>query len=115
MTVRAISAEHAWQETQSCGRPILDLRTRAERQKFRHPPGPVKVSLLWHALAPDREAIYLCQHAVRSKLPASRGAREVAGGFVAWKNSGQPVEGGRPMSRCATAWEVKGAGQRIRS
>lgn len=94
MTVRAISAEHAWQETESSGRPILDLRTRAERQKFGRPPGSVKVSLLWHALAPNREAIYLCQHAVRSKLPASRGAREVAGGFVAWKSSGQPVEGG---------------------
>lgn len=34
MTVRALSAEHAWHDTQSSGRPILDLRTRAERQKF---------------------------------------------------------------------------------
>ena len=94
MTVRAVSAEHAWQETQSSGRPILDLQTRVEREKFGGPPGSVKVSLLWHALVPNREAIYLCQHAVRSQLPASRGAREVAGGFVAWKSSGQPVEGG---------------------
>ncbi len=75
MTVRAISAEHAWQETQSSGRPILDLRTRAERLRFGRPPGSVKGSLLWHALVPNREAISHCQHAVRSKLPASRGAR----------------------------------------
>ena len=94
MTVRAVSAEHAWQETQSSGRPILDLRTRAERRKFGYPPGSVKVSLLRHALAPSRDAMYLCQHAVRSKLPASRGASEVAGGFVAWKRDGQPIEGG---------------------
>lgn len=94
MNLRAISAEVAWRECETTGRQILDLRTRAERRKFGFPPGSVKVSLLWHALAPRRDAIYLCQHAVRSKLPASRGAREIAGGFVAWKSSGQPVEGG---------------------
>jgi len=94
MTVPAISSEQAWRETEETGRPILDLRTRAERQKFGYPPGSVKVSLLWHALAPKRDAIYLSQHAVRSKLPASRGAREVEGGFVAWKRNGQPVDGG---------------------
>ena len=93
MTVRAISAEHAWQETQSSGRPILDLRTRAERLRFGRPPGSVKGSLLWHALVPNREAISHCQHAVRSKLPAFRGATEVGGGFVAWKSSGQPAGG----------------------
>jgi hypothetical protein len=36
--------------------------------------------------------IYLCQHAVRSKWTLRRGAAEVAGGFVAWKNAGLPVE-----------------------
>ena len=94
MKVRALSAEQAWQETETSGRPILDLRTRAERQKSGYPPGSVKVSLLRHALAPNRDAIYPCQHAVRSKLPASRGATEVAGGFVTWRQSGQPIEGG---------------------
>jgi rhodanese-related sulfurtransferase len=92
--MEAISPQQAWQESQDTGRPILDLRTRLERQRLGWPPGSVKVSLLWHALVPDRNAIYLCQHAVRSKLPASRGAREIAGGFVAWLADGQPVEGG---------------------
>ena len=41
MSVRAISAEQAWQETDTSGRPILDLRTRVERQKFGRPPGSV--------------------------------------------------------------------------
>jgi len=95
MNVRAISPEQARQEAETSGRPILDLRTRAERRQFGYPPGSVKASLVWHALAPKRDAIYLCQHAVRSKLPASRGAREIAGGFVAWRRDGQPVEGGR--------------------
>jgi rhodanese-related sulfurtransferase len=94
MTARHISSELAWRETEETGRPILDLRTRAERRKFGYPPGSVKVSLLRHALVPVRDGIYLCQHAVRSKLPASRGAREIEGGFVAWKRNGQPLEGG---------------------
>lgn len=94
MTARAVSPAEAWRLTQETGKAILDLRTRAERQKFGYPPGSAKVSLLWHAVAPRRDAIYLCQHAVRSKLPASRGAREIAGGFVAWKRDGLPVEGG---------------------
>jgi rhodanese-related sulfurtransferase len=37
-------------------------------------------------------AIYLCQHAVRSKLTMRNGAAEVAGGFVAWERAGLPVE-----------------------
>jgi rhodanese-related sulfurtransferase len=37
-------------------------------------------------------AIYLCQHAVRSKLTLRAGAAEVAGGFVAWQQAGLPVE-----------------------
>lgn len=94
MTPRAVSPTEAWRLTQETGTTVLDLRTRAERQKFGYPPGSVKVSLLWHVVAPRHDAIYLCQHAVRSKLPVSRGAREVAGGFVAWKRDGLPVEGG---------------------
>lgn len=90
--IRAVSPEHAWQETQETGRPILDLRTRLERRKFGRPPGSIKVSLLRHALVPDRDSLYLCQHAVRSKLPVARGGREIAGGFVAWKSAGLPVE-----------------------
>jgi len=39
MNVRAISSEQAWQETEKTGRPNLDLRTRAERQRFGRPVG----------------------------------------------------------------------------
>ena len=92
MTVRSISPAEAWEEAQRSGQPILDLRTQAERRRYGRPPGSKKVSLLHHALFPQRDAIYLCQHAVRSKLPASRGGREIAGGFVAWKADHQPVE-----------------------
>jgi rhodanese-related sulfurtransferase len=37
-------------------------------------------------------AIYLCQHAVRSKATLRNGAAEVAGGFVAWQRAGLPIE-----------------------
>ncbi len=94
MSAREISPEDAWRATQETGKPILDLRTRAERRRFGYPPGSTKVSFFWHTFAPKPNAIYLCQHAVRSKLPASRGAIEIAGGFVAWAANGLPVEGG---------------------
>lgn len=94
MTLRSISPANAWEETQRNGQPILDLRTRAERHRYGQPPGSKKVSLLLHALIPKRDAIYLCQHAVRSKLPAMRGGREIAGGFVAWKEHNLPIEDG---------------------
>lgn len=94
MTLRSISPSDAWAETQRSGRPILDLRTRTERHRYGWPPGSKKASLLRHALLPQPDAIYLCQHAVRSKLPAARGGREIAGGFVAWKADNQPIEGG---------------------
>ncbi|HZQ79380.1 MAG TPA: rhodanese-like domain-containing protein [Acidimicrobiia bacterium] len=72
---------------------LLDLRTAAERRRFGAPPGARPVSLLEHALHPaGPEAIYLCQHAVRSKATLRRGAAEVAGGFVAWKAAGLPVD-----------------------
>jgi rhodanese-related sulfurtransferase len=94
VTLRSISPAQAWEESQRTGRPILDLRTRTERHRYGQPPGSQKVTLLRHAIIPQRDAIYLCQHAVRSKLPAARGGREIAGGFVAWKADHQPVEGG---------------------
>jgi rhodanese-related sulfurtransferase len=95
MTVRAVSPEDAWRITQETGGAIFDLRTRAERRKFGYPPGSRKVSFFWHSIAPNRHAIYLCQHAVRSKLPASRGATEIAGGFVAWIRDSLPIDGYR--------------------
>lgn len=92
---RSLRPEEAWQASRTSGRPILDLRTRAERRAHGYPPGSKKVSLLRHALFPDKTAIYLCEHAVRSKLPARRGATEVEGGFVAWTRAGLPVDGKR--------------------
>jgi len=72
---------------------LLDLRTAAERRRFGAPPAAKPVSLLHHLLHPaGPEAIYLCQHAVRSKATLRRGAAEVAGGFVAWKAAGLPVD-----------------------
>jgi hypothetical protein len=35
--------------------------------------------------------VYLCQHAVRSKLTGRRGAAEITGGWVAWTRAGLPV------------------------
>lgn len=69
-------------------RPVLDLRTRLERWAFGAPPHSTKVSVLRHAIRPNVDAVYLCQHALRSKLPAARGATEVAGGFRKWKQDG---------------------------
>jgi rhodanese-related sulfurtransferase len=70
---------------------MYDLRTRAERLLFGWPPGSVKASLVRHRVRPDPDALYLCQHAVRSEGPARRGATEVEGGFVAWKHAGLPI------------------------
>ena len=57
------------------------------------PPGAIPVSLARHVLKPEGEgALYLCQHAVRSKLTLRAGAAEVAGGFVAWQRAELPVE-----------------------
>jgi rhodanese-related sulfurtransferase len=75
---------------------LLDLRTGVERHRFGAPPGAKPVSLTRHVLRPaGPEAIYLCQHAVRSKATLRRGAAEVAGGFVAWQQAGLPVDGVR--------------------
>ena len=72
---------------------LLDLRTELERRRYGTPPGARPVSLARHLLNPAGEGVvYLCQHAVRSKLTLRRGAAEVAGGFAAWRNSGLPIK-----------------------
>ena len=72
---------------------LLDLRTDAERRHYGAPPGAEHVSLPRHIAAPaGPPAVYLCQHAVRSKLTLRKGAADVAGGFVAWQDAGLPVE-----------------------
>jgi rhodanese-related sulfurtransferase len=89
----AVAPEDAWAAANRGEARILDLRTPAERRRYGAPPGAERVSLARHTLSPEGPgAIYLCQHAVRSKATLRRGAAEVAGGFRAWKKSGLPVE-----------------------
>ena len=72
---------------------LLDLRTDSERRRHGSPPGSVPVSFIRHALRPEgASSVYLCQHAIRSKLTLRKGAGEIAGGFAAWEREGLPVE-----------------------
>ena len=90
---RSIDPREVWQALKRGEARLLDLRTELERRRYGAPPGAIPVSLAKHTVKPDGEkAIYLCQHAVRSKLTMRNGAAEVAGGFVAWERAGLPVE-----------------------
>jgi rhodanese-related sulfurtransferase len=85
--------EAAWGAVQIGFAEILDLRTGIERRRHGAPPGARPVSLVKHIASPEGpDAIYLCQHAIRSKATLRHGAAEVAGGFAAWKEAGLPVE-----------------------
>jgi rhodanese-related sulfurtransferase len=91
--VRSMKPEAAWGAVQLGFAEILDLRTGIERRRHGAPPGARPVSLAKHIASPEGPgAIYLCQHAIRSKATLRRGAAEVAGGFAAWKEAGLPVE-----------------------
>jgi rhodanese-related sulfurtransferase len=93
MTARSIDPHQVWTLLQRGDARLLDLRTEVERRRYGAPPGAIPVSLARHLLKPDGEgAIYLCQHAVRSKATLRNGAAEVAGGFVAWRRAGLPIE-----------------------
>jgi rhodanese-related sulfurtransferase len=75
---------------------LVDLRTKAERKRYGAPPGAEHASLARHVLHPEGQGtVYLCQHAVRSKLTLRNGAAEVAGGFKAWREAGLPVDPGQ--------------------
>jgi rhodanese-related sulfurtransferase len=90
---RSIDPQEVWTMVQRGQVRLLDLRTEVERRRSGAPPGAIPVSLTRHLLKPEGEsAIYLCQHAVRSKATLRKGAAEVAGGFVAWQRAGLPVE-----------------------
>ena len=90
---RSLDPQAVWSKVQQGEAELLDLRTGAERRRYGAPPGAKPVRLVTHLLRPaGREAIYLCQHAVRSKATLRRGAAEVAGGFVAWRKAGLPVD-----------------------
>ncbi|MGA2013066.1 MAG: rhodanese-like domain-containing protein [Solirubrobacteraceae bacterium] len=97
--MHAVSPERAWELLSGGQAQLLDLRTEAERRRYGRPPGARRVSLVRHALCPaGPHTIYLCQHAVRSKLTGRRGAAEVAGGWVAWARAGLPAERRSPVS-----------------
>jgi rhodanese-related sulfurtransferase len=90
---RALEPHEVWSRVTRGDARLLDLRTKVERRRYGAPPGAIPVSLARHLLKPEGEgAIYLCQHAVRSKATLRNGAAEVAGGFVAWERRGLPVE-----------------------
>jgi rhodanese-related sulfurtransferase len=92
-TFNFMKPEAAWGAVQIGIGEILDLRTGIERRRHGAPPGARPVSLAKHIASPEGPgAIYLCQHAVRSKATLRRGAAEVTGGFAAWKEAGLPVE-----------------------
>jgi rhodanese-related sulfurtransferase len=90
---RALSPDGVWEAAQRGELRILDLRSEPERRRYGAPPGAIPVSLARHAARPEGVgSVYLCQHAIRSKLTGRRGAAEVAGGFVAWREAGLPIE-----------------------
>ena len=90
---RSLEPEAVWAQVERGEARLLDLRSGIERRRYGAPPGAKPVSLAKHTASPEGPgAIYLCQHAVRSKLTLRRGAADVAGGFVAWKKAGLPVE-----------------------
>lgn len=90
---RSIDPQEVWARLQRGEARLLDLRTQVERRRYGAAPGAVPVSLARHLVKPEgKGTIYLCQHAVRSKATLRNGAAEVAGGFVAWRRAGLPVE-----------------------
>jgi rhodanese-related sulfurtransferase len=91
--VQSVEPQEVWALLERGDARLLDLRTKIERRRYGAPPGAIQVSLARHVLKPKGEgAIYLCQHAVRSKATLRNGAAEVAGGFVAWRRAGLPIE-----------------------
>ena len=90
---RSLKPEAAWNAVQLGFAEILDVRTEIERRRYGAPPGARPVSLARHVATPEGPgSVYLCQHALRSKLTLRRGAAEVAGGFAAWTQAGLPIE-----------------------
>jgi rhodanese-related sulfurtransferase len=93
VVVEQLSATDAWGRVKTGEAEVLDLRTRAERRRHGAPPGARKVSLLRHAVWPrSGGAVYLCQHANRSKLTGWRGAPEIAEGWTGWTEAGLPID-----------------------
>jgi rhodanese-related sulfurtransferase len=92
-TAASIEPERVWDLLQQGRAELFDLRTEKERRRYGAPPGAEPTSLMRAVMSPEgKHAIYLCQHALRSKLALRNGAAEVAGGFEAWVDDGLPVE-----------------------
>jgi rhodanese-related sulfurtransferase len=92
---KSLEPREVWTLLERGDARLLDLRTGVERRRYGYPPGAIPVSLASHILKPEGPgAIYLCQHAIRSKSTLRNGAAEVAGGFVAWEREGLPVQRG---------------------
>lgn len=92
LPARSVDPREVWAQLQRGQAHLLDLRTEVERRRYGAPPGAIAVSLARHLIKPEGDgAVYLCQHAGRSKLTLRNGAAEVAGGFVAWQRAGLPV------------------------
>ncbi|HET7875314.1 MAG TPA: rhodanese-like domain-containing protein [Methylomirabilota bacterium] len=95
-STRSVDPSEVWARLQAGEARLLDLRTEVERRRYGAPPGAIPVSFAAEMLRPAGQGmVYLCQHAVRSKLTLRAGAAEVAGGFVAWQRAGLPVEKAR--------------------
>lgn len=93
VTGHSVEPQVVWSRLERGDVRLLDLRTELERRRYGAPPGAVPVSLARHVLSPEGEGtIYVCQHAIRSKATLRNGAAEVAGGFVAWRRAGLPIE-----------------------
>ena len=91
--VTSLSPAQVWEAMARGEARLLDLRTGIERRRYGAPPGAQPASLAAHAARPEGPpAVYMCQHAIRSKLTARNGAPEVAGGFAAWRRAGLPIE-----------------------
>jgi rhodanese-related sulfurtransferase len=104
--VRSLTAEQAWGAVQRGQARLLDLRTELERRRYGWPPSTPRVSLARHVLWPGgQDTIYLCQHANRSKLTGWRGAAEIEGGWLAWKNAGwRPIFRVKVGGRSSAGW-----------
>jgi CIC family chloride channel protein len=98
---RSLTAAQAWAAASRGEVAILDLRTEPERRRYGWPPGAPRVSLLRHILWPGGpRTVYLCQHAIRSRLTRWRGAAQIENGWIAWQQAGLPVSNHdqRPVS-----------------
>src|SRR5262249_59722229 len=79
MACRSLEPREVWALLERGDARLPGLRTEVERRRYGAPPGAVSVSLARHVRSPEGEgAIYLCQHAVRSKATLRNGPAHAA-------------------------------------